>query len=50
VNILTTLKVKYFYADKSEFIPLVHKGMPYRNPSPSDQVIGFLSLKGGPFH
>jgi len=38
---LTTFKVKYFYADNSELIPQVHKGMPYRNPIPFDQAMGF---------
>jgi len=42
---LTTFKVKYFYADNSIIIPQVNnrvnKGTPYRNPIPFDQVMGF---------
>jgi len=41
VKILTTIKVKYFYADNSEFIPQDHKDMPYRNAIPFDQAMGF---------
>jgi len=57
VNMLTNFKVKYFYANNSEFIPQVHKGMPYRNTQAHkgmpyrntnsfDQV---LKMKEGPF-
>jgi len=45
VKMLTTFKVKYFYADNSEFIPQVHRGMLYRNPNPFGQVMGFKSFK-----
>jgi len=46
---LTTFKVKYLYADNSELISQVHKSMPYINPTSSQQVMGLLCLKGGPF-
>jgi len=38
---LTTFKGKYFYADNSEFIPQVHRGMPYRNPIRFGHVMDF---------
>jgi len=36
----TTFKVIYFNADYSIIIQQAHKGMPYRNPNPFDQVMG----------
>jgi len=45
---LTTFKVKYLYAGSSEFVPQVHKGMPYRNPISFGQVMGFESSKRRP--
>jgi len=41
VTFLTTFKVVYFNADNNMIIPQVHRGMPYRNPSSLDQVVGF---------
>jgi len=38
---LTTFKVIYFNADNNIIIPQAYKGMPYRNPSSFDQVMGF---------
>jgi len=38
---LTTFKVKYFYADNNIIILQVNKGNPYRNPVPFGQVMGF---------
>jgi len=37
----TTVKVIYFNADCNMIIPQAHKGMPYRNPSPFEQEMGF---------
>jgi len=49
IKFFTTIKVKCLSADSSIIIPQAHKGMPYRNPSSFDQVMGFLKWKEGPF-
>jgi len=41
VIFFTTFKVIYINADSNIINPQAHKGMPYRNPSPFDQVMGF---------
>jgi len=41
VIFFTTLKVTYINADSNIIIPQAHKGVPYRNPSSFDQVMGF---------
>jgi len=41
VTFFTTFKVIYFNADSNIIIPQAHKGVPYRNPSSFDQVMGF---------
>jgi len=41
VIFLTTFKVKCLSAENRIIIPQAHKGMPYRNPSPFDQVMDF---------
>jgi len=41
VIFFTTFKVKYFNADNNKINPQAPKGMPYRNPSSFDKVIGF---------
>jgi len=41
VIFFTTFKVIYFNADNNIIIPQDHKGVPYRNPSSFDQVMGF---------
>jgi len=38
-------KVIYLNADKNIIIPQATKGMPYRNPSSFDQVMGFKRCK-----
>jgi len=40
-HIFYTFKVIYFNGDNNIIIPQAHKGMPYRSPSPFDQVMGF---------
>jgi len=37
----TTFNVLYLNAHNKKFIPQAHRGMPYRNPSSFDKVIGF---------
>jgi len=46
VNMLSTLKDKYFYADNSEFIPQVRRGMPHRTPIPC-RVLLFAQCRCG---
>jgi len=41
VTFFTTFKVIYFNTDNYIIIQQAHKGMPYRNPSSFDQVMGF---------
>jgi len=41
VIFFTTFKVIYFNADNNIIIPQAHRGMPYRNPIPFDQDMGF---------
>jgi len=41
VVFFTTFKVIYLNADNNIIIPQAHQGIPYRNPSSFDQVMGF---------
>jgi len=41
VIFITTFKVIYFNVENNIIIPQAHKGIPYRNPSSFDQVMGF---------
>jgi len=41
VIFFTTFKVIFINADSNIIIPQAHKGMPYRNPSLFEQVMGF---------
>jgi len=41
VIFFTTFKNIYINADNNIIIPQAHKGVPYRNPSSFDQVMGF---------
>jgi len=49
VIFFATFKLIYFNADNNIIIPQAHRGMPYRNPSPFDQVIRFKDGKKAHF-